>query len=110
MRRRLLLLLIIAVMATGCDYREILRVRSDGSAELQIEIDVEPADQPSGEPDDAVDDGCELCGLFMPLVILIVVLFGILALGVLAATLGLFEAVRVTRRDRRDTSRPDGSP
>jgi hypothetical protein len=50
------------------------------------------------------DDGCELCGAFMPLVILIGALFGILALGVLAATLGLFEAVRVTRRDRRDIS------
>jgi len=40
----------------------------------------------------------------MPFLILIAVLFGILALGVLAATLGLFEAVRVTRRDRRDIS------
>lgn len=110
MRRRLCFSLIVVLLAGGCEYREVVPVRSDGSTALSIGVEVEPGDQPSGGADDATDDGCELCGLFMPLVILIVVLFGILALGVLAATLGLFEAVRVTRRDRRDTSRPDGSP
>jgi hypothetical protein len=64
-----------------------------GAPGVQIEWDPRPD-----------DDGCELCGAFMPFLILIAVLFGILALGVLAATLGLFEAVRVTRRDRRDIS------
>lgn len=70
----------------------------------------EPGVELRWEPDGGGSSDWDVCQGFAPICYTVLILFGLLVIGVLAATLGLFEAVRVTRRDRRDTPRPDGSP